>query len=120
MTQPQRTTHHADSITTYLVIYLLLMALLVATVVVASFNLGPYNFLAAMAIAAIKANLVILFFMHVRHNSKLTWVFVAAGFLWLGVLITFTLTDYSTRGRPIPNTDSQITLQNSPAVQQPD
>jgi hypothetical protein len=42
--------------------------------------------------------LVILFFMHVRHSSRLTWVFAAAAFLWLSLLLGLTMTDYLTRG----------------------
>jgi cytochrome c oxidase subunit 4 len=36
--------------------------------------------------------------MHVRYSSKLTWVFVGAGFFWLAILVAFTLSDYATRG----------------------
>ena len=107
------TPHKVDSIATYLTIYLLLMALLIATVTVAAFNLGPYNVVAALAIAAIKAALVILFFMHVRHNSRLTWIFVAAAFFWLGIMLTLTLTDYATRPGPFPDSTSQITASSA-------
>ena len=43
-----------------------------------------------MAIASIKAVLVILFFMHVIHSTRLTWVVVIGSFLWLGVLFVLT------------------------------
>jgi cytochrome c oxidase subunit 4 len=53
----------------------------------------------ALVIAAVKALLVILFFMHVRYESqKMAWVFVIAGFFWLGILLALTMTDYLTRG----------------------
>ncbi len=35
---------------------------------------------------------------HVRYNSRLTWLFVAAGFIWLLIMIDLTLSDYLTRG----------------------
>jgi K+ transporter len=41
--------------------------------------------------------LVILFFMHVRHSSHVTWVFAGAAFLWLGILLVLTMNDYVTR-----------------------
>ncbi|HSU56194.1 MAG TPA: oxidase, partial [Candidatus Dormibacteraeota bacterium] len=41
---------------------------------------------------------VILFFMHVRYNTRLTWVFVAAGFIWFLILVDLSLSDYLTRG----------------------
>jgi cytochrome c oxidase subunit 4 len=52
----------------------------------------------ALGIASIKMLLVALFFMHVRHSSKLTKLVVAGGLLWLGILILFTLSDFFTRG----------------------
>ena len=45
-----------------------------------------------------KAPLVILFFMHVRWSTRLTWVVVASGFFWLLILFGLTMTDYMTRG----------------------
>ena len=51
----------------------------------------------ALGIAIAKATLVILFFMHVIHSTRLTWVVVASSFLWLGVLFVLTFTDYLTR-----------------------
>ncbi len=36
--------------------------------------------------------------MHVRYSSRLTQVIVAAGVLWLIIMLTFTLADYMTRG----------------------
>jgi len=41
--------------------------------------------------------LVILFFMHVIHSTRLTWVVIIASFLWLGVLFVLTFADYLTR-----------------------
>jgi hypothetical protein len=38
--------------------------------------------------------------MHVKYGSRLTWVFAAAGFVWLSILLSLTLTDYLTRNRP--------------------
>jgi cytochrome c oxidase subunit 4 len=83
---------------TYLVIFLLLMALLGFTVGVAFLDLGRYNLPAAMAIAVVKAVLIVMFFMHVKYASRLTWVFAAAGFFWLAIMLIFTMTDYMSRG----------------------
>ena len=54
--------------------------------------------MAALTIAVVKMLLVILFFMHVRYSSRLTWIFVAAGFIWLLIMLDLTLSDYLTRG----------------------
>ena len=42
--------------------------------------------------------LVILFFMHVRWSTRLTWVVVASGFFWLLIMFGLTMTDYFSRG----------------------
>ena len=89
---------YVTSVRTYLVIFLALMALTAITVAIAFLELGPFNDIAAMGIAITKACLVILYFMHVRHSSRLTKVVVVAGFLWLLFLIGFTMSDYLTRG----------------------
>lgn len=89
---------HVVSKKIYFVIFGLLLVLTAATVWVATFDLGPLNVIVALSIAVLKATLVVLYFMHVRYSSKLTWVFVAAGFFWLAILVAFTLSDYATRG----------------------
>ena len=52
----------------------------------------------ALTIAITKALLVVLFFMHVRYSSWLTWVFVGAGVAFLGHMMILTMSDYLTRG----------------------
>ena len=81
----------------YIVVYALLMLLLIMTVAAAQFDLGRGNVVIALVIACLKAMLVILFFMHVRHSSRLTWIVAAAGFVWLMILLALTMTDYTWR-----------------------
>jgi cytochrome c oxidase subunit 4 len=82
----------------YLMVFLALLALTATTAAVAFVDLGAtWNTTVALAIAIIKALLVILFFMHVLYSRPLTWVFVGAGFFWLSLLFTLTLADYATR-----------------------
>ena len=80
-------------------IWAALMVLLSATWGAAAFDLGRWNIVVAMGIAAVKTLLVVLIFMHVRYRTRLTWVFVAAGFFWLFIMVTLTMADYLTRGR---------------------
>jgi len=82
---------------TYYTVFAVLLVLLLATVVVAEIDLGPLNFLAAALIATVKAVLIMLFFMHVRYSTPLTWLFAAAGFFWLAILFGLTIADYWTR-----------------------
>jgi cytochrome c oxidase subunit 4 len=84
---------------TYIVVWGALMVLMILTAGLSRINLGEWSTVVALAIAAIKALLVILFFMHVRYESqKMAWVFVVAGFFWLGILLALTMTDYVSRG----------------------
>jgi cytochrome c oxidase subunit 4 len=68
------------------------------TVLVAFFDLGIFNNIVMLLIASVKALLVVLFFMHVRWSTRLTWVVAASGFVWLIILFGLTMTDYLTRG----------------------
>ena len=81
--------------------YAVFAALIVGTgltVLVAFFDLGVLNNILMLGIACTKALLVILFFMHVRWSTRLTWLVVASGFFWLLILFGITMTDYLTRG----------------------
>lgn len=87
----------------YFQIFAVLLTLTCVTVAVAYIDLGPLNNVMALSIAMTKTILVILYFMHVRYSSHLTWVFVGAGFFWLLILIAFTLSDVFSRGwLPLP------------------
>ena len=44
------------------------------------------------------ASLVVLYFMHVRYESKLVSISVVTGIAWLGVLVMLILMDYMSRG----------------------
>ena len=68
------------------------------TVLVAFYDLGVFNNIVMLLIASVKAMLVVLFFMHVRWSTRLTWVVAASGFVWLIILFGLTMTDYLTRG----------------------
>lgn len=82
----------------YILIFVTLLLLTLLTVDVAFYDSGWLNLYIALAIATCKAALVVLYFMHVRYSSRLTWLFVGAGIFWLAILLVFTLSDYLTRG----------------------
>ncbi len=91
-------TNHVEPKRTYFAVFAALMLLTALTVWVSTMDLGALSIVAALAIAVSKALLVALFFMHVRHSKPLTQVVVAAGCLWLVILLVLTLSDYFTRG----------------------
>jgi cytochrome c oxidase subunit IV len=96
-TQNHGSAHHLVPVSVYIGVFTALLVLTGVTVLVASFDLGRLNDLVALAIAIIKASLVILFFMHIRYSPRLMWVVVAAGFFWLTIMIVLTMSDYLTR-----------------------
>lgn len=81
----------------YYGIFAALLALTAVTVGASRVDLGMLNMPVALAIAGAKAALVVLFFMHVRYESRLVGVFAAAGLFWLGILVALTFSDYLTR-----------------------
>jgi cytochrome c oxidase subunit 4 len=95
MSEPGHT--HTASLSLYFAIFFALLILTGVTVGVAFVDLGSLNIVVALGIAGIKAFLVATFFMHLGYSKKLTWLVAVGGFLWLGLMITFTLADVTTR-----------------------
>lgn len=81
----------------YIFVFLSLMVLTAITVWAAFHDWGAWNDVVAMGIAVIKACMVVLIFMHVRYSTKLTWLVVLAGVMWLGIFFLLTFSDYMTR-----------------------
>jgi cytochrome c oxidase subunit 4 len=89
---------HVDSVRTYVFVLLVLLAATVVTTAVAYVDLGAFSTVVALVIACTKMLLVALFFMHIRHSTKLTRLVVIGGMLWLMILLLLTMTDFATRG----------------------
>jgi len=98
MSQHTAMSQHTVSTRIYFAVFAALLVLTALTVGAALVDLGQLNTPVALAIAVTKALLVILFFMHVRYSTQLTWLVVGSGFVWLAILILFTLSDLLTRG----------------------
>lgn len=88
---------HIVSPKIYLLIFFALLVGTALTVAASYIEMGPFNPIVALAIAVIKATLVILFFMHVKYSPKLTKLAVGAGIFTFLILIAMTLSDYITR-----------------------
>ena len=88
---------HHGSVLSYVTVFILLLLLTCLTVYVAGVDLGAANTPIALLIATTKATLVVLFLMHVKDSSRLTQLFLAAGLIWLGILIFITMSDFATR-----------------------
>jgi cytochrome c oxidase subunit 4 len=94
---PEHADHHIVTPVTYAIVYVTLLVFTGITVLAAFKNLGIFNPIVALAIACTKGVIVILFFMHVKYQSKLIKLTVGAGFFTFLVLITMTLSDYISR-----------------------
>ncbi len=90
--------HSRSEVRVYAITFVALLLLLGLTVEAARHDLGRWNFIVAVAIATLKALLIVLYFMHVRHSPPLTRLVVAAGIVWLAIMFALTFADYSTRG----------------------
>jgi cytochrome c oxidase subunit 4 len=91
--------NHILPLRVYYTIFGILMLCTYVTVQIAFFDLGALNAVAALTIAVFKAVLVVLFFMHVRYSTRLTWVVVIGAVFWLVILLALTAGDYLTRWR---------------------
>jgi cytochrome c oxidase subunit 4 len=93
------TTDHIVPRSVYYLIFAALMAGTAITVGAAFVDLGALNTVVALTIAVVKALLVVLFFMHVRYSTRLTWAVVVGSVFWLGILLALTFSDYLMRFR---------------------
>jgi cytochrome c oxidase subunit 4 len=94
---PEHSEHHIVTPAQYSMVFAALLLGTALTVIAAEIDLGPLNPVIALGIASTKAVIVILFFMHVKYQSKLVKLTVASGFFTFLVLITMTLSDYMSR-----------------------
>jgi cytochrome c oxidase subunit 4 len=91
------TERHIVPLKVYYAIFGLLMLCTYLTVQIAFMDLGVLNTIAALGIATFKATIVILYFMHVKYGTRLTWAVVLGSIFWLAILLALTMADYLTR-----------------------
>jgi cytochrome c oxidase subunit 4 len=91
--------HHIVTPGIYLRVLAALTVLMILTILAAKIDFGHHwiNLAVALTIALAKMTCIMLFFMHVKYSSRLTWVFAGAGFFWFLIMISFTLADFLTR-----------------------
>jgi cytochrome c oxidase subunit 4 len=89
---------HVVPVRVYLMVFAILLALTATTTAVAYVDLGRLSAIVMLTIAVTKATLVVLYFMHVRYSSRLTWLVIGSALGWLALLIAGTTTDMIVRG----------------------
>jgi cytochrome c oxidase subunit IV len=97
----------------YIGIFASLMVLTAATVAAAFVSLGEFNIVIALAIATVKATLVVLYFMHARYSPKRTQLVIVCAVFWLAIMLALTMSDYSTRQPEVVAASQPTHLTNS-------
>jgi len=92
---------YGANVTTYYAVFGALIALTGLTVGASYLSFGDapaiVHTLIAMAIAGVKAGLVLLFFMHLWHSPGLAWLVAFGALLWLAIMMVLTWSDYWSR-----------------------
>lgn len=87
--------HHIVTPKTYVSVLGGLIVLMLATIFAAKVHIGTIqNLLLALFIASCKFSLIVAYFMHVKYSSRMTRVFVSAGFFWLILFFVLLYADY--------------------------
>ncbi len=97
ITNPEHAQHHIVTPVQYSMVFGTLLVFTAITVGAAYIPLGWANPVVALGIASFKAVVVILFFMHVKYQSRLVKLTVGAGFFTFLILVTMSLADYMSR-----------------------
>jgi len=84
---------HVKGYRIYVIVWASLLVLTVVTWLVSFVQLGLWNVTVAMIIASLKASLVALFFMHLRYENRLVWIFALTPLGFLALIIMGTLVD---------------------------
>lgn len=90
---------HVVPVSTFFKVLVALLILTVITVLAAQVDLGKWNIVGALAIASIKASLVILIFMHGKYENKILWTYILIPFVLLAIMIGGVFTDDPFRDR---------------------
>ena len=89
----------------YLGVFAILVVGTVLTYITAQWDLDSLfpgaNTLLALLIAFTKMTFVVLYFMHVRWQSRLIWLTVVSGFFWMAIMFAYTMQDYLTRSNGV-------------------
>jgi cytochrome c oxidase subunit 4 len=86
------------SVKKYAAVFGLLLLLALTTTLIGFLDLGPFNMIIAITIAAAKASLIAAFFMQALYEGKMVRIILSGGVVWFLIMLTLTLGDYMTRG----------------------
>jgi cytochrome c oxidase subunit 4 len=100
---------HIVGAKTYVIVWIVLLCLTALTAGLSTIDLDwhytwngnphqiPFNTVLAVVIAATKATIIALIFMHMKYAERVTQVVGIAALFWLGIMFVLTATDFFTR-----------------------
>ncbi len=95
-----RTEHHISPLSTYFAVFGALLFFTVITVWVSTLGLSPtLSIVVAMTVAAIKATMVVMYFMHLKYGDRFYSFIFIASLLFVALFFTIVLTDMNSRTR---------------------
>ena len=89
--------HHIIPLSTYIIVFSLLIVMTVVTVWSAQYDFGSFNIVLALIIASFKSSLVLLFFMHLYYDNKINLALILGSVLFLALFIGLTMIDVTRR-----------------------
>lgn len=98
---------HVVPVKVLLAVFAALIALTGLTVFLGRFDVGEFDIVVAMAVASIKAALVALYFMHLRHDRALNGILLVGSVLFVLLFVALAVIDsgeYRENLRPVPTT----------------
>jgi caa(3)-type oxidase subunit IV len=112
---------HVLPVALYVKVYGALLVLTFITVQVSFWALGTFSLPVAMAVAIVKAGLVVGFFMHLRYDTRFHSLVFFGTLLFLAIFAAFTLFDLATRGDYVQEQDTfayEAEVQQAEALRQ--
>lgn len=88
---------HTIPLKVYFNVLFALIILTILTVAAARVDFGHWNTVIALAIASVKATLVLSYFMHLKYDDKIYWAIFGTSVFFLIVLYFFSELDIITR-----------------------
>ncbi|NBR06294.1 MAG: oxidase [Planctomycetes bacterium] len=98
MATTEHPTHQPASLSLYFITFGMLMLLTILTIFAGFQNFGMWSTPIALGIAAVKAALVVVIFMHGYSSSPLIWIIILASMFFLTIMLGLMLSDYVSRG----------------------
>lgn len=108
---------HIVPVPVYAKVLVALLILTGITVGVAHYNFGNWNIIVAMLVASVKAGLVTLFFMHLKYESPITWLYVLFPIVLLMVMLGGIFIDNPLRSPVSPIVVGSDHASSEPSVQ---